>query len=396
MACVRTLPSLLSNIAKAGIGHTFTSVTKGTVGSLQLLRSFVTVRPARSLGSSFSTSLLPQNLKPLIVSRGAILPSGRSLATCAMPDQDEHEDSSETAPTVLRPTTQQLTAPHPAATNCTVVLTQPRDPGTFSGSDSTDVEERLQLYERVSALYNWDPTLMLANIIFYLDGTAKLWFSNYEEDITSWDICKQKLIDLFGKPIGRRRAAQKELASRLQSGTESYVTYIHVLALCRKVGDKMPKSEKVAHILKGIADDAFNLLVFRNSSTVDDVINECRRFEGVKSRRITPHFSRLPNTAATSTCEDACLPPAPAASDNIVCIVRHEIEAASPLSDQVQAPDDSRATISLIKSVVRQELANAGLQTLCPVNRPDYRLPSTPNISRGPNNRPRYRNPAEW
>lgn len=158
----------------------------------------------------------------------------------------------------------------------------------------------------------------------------------------------------------------------------------------------MPESEKVAHILKGIADDAFNLLVFRNSSTVDDVINECRRFEDAKSRRITPHFSRLPNTAATSTCEDARLAPAPAASDNIVRIVRHEIEAASPLSDQVQAPDDSRATISLIKSVVRQELANAGLQTLCPVNRPDYRLPSTPNMSRGPNNRPRYRNPAEW
>lgn len=79
MACVRTLPSLLSNIAKAGIGHTFTSVTKGTVGSLQLLRSFVTVRPARSLGSSFSTSLLPQNLKPLIVSRGAILPRTQQL-----------------------------------------------------------------------------------------------------------------------------------------------------------------------------------------------------------------------------------------------------------------------------------------------------------------------------
>lgn len=75
------------------------------------------------------------------VNTTTILRSGRSLAACAMPDQDEHEDSSETTPTVLRPTTQQPTAPHPAATNRTVVLTQPRDPGTFSGSDSTDVEE---------------------------------------------------------------------------------------------------------------------------------------------------------------------------------------------------------------------------------------------------------------
>uniref|UniRef100_A0A224YXR4 Large ribosomal subunit protein bL35m n=1 Tax=Rhipicephalus zambeziensis TaxID=60191 RepID=A0A224YXR4_9ACAR len=77
MAClqgVRTLPSLLSNIAKAGIGRTFTSATKGAVGSLQFLRSFATVRPARSLGSSLSTSLQPQSLKPLVVSRGFTLP----------------------------------------------------------------------------------------------------------------------------------------------------------------------------------------------------------------------------------------------------------------------------------------------------------------------------------
>ena len=157
----------------------------------------------------------------------------------------------------------------------------------------------------------------------------------------------------------------------------------------------MAEAEKVAHILKGIADDAFTLLVFRNSSTVDDVINECRRFEEAKSRRITPHFSRLPNTAATSTCEDIRPPPAPAAAENIVRLVRREIEAASPVPAQARAPDDSH-TISLIQTVVRQELANAGIQTLCPVNRPDYRPPAPPDLPRNSYARPRYRNSAEW
>uniref|UniRef100_A0A131XFK8 Large ribosomal subunit protein bL35m n=1 Tax=Hyalomma excavatum TaxID=257692 RepID=A0A131XFK8_9ACAR len=75
MAClqgVRVLPSLLRNIVSAGIGHAFTSATKGATGRLQFLRSFVTVLPARTLDSSFSASLQPP--KPLIVSRGFILP----------------------------------------------------------------------------------------------------------------------------------------------------------------------------------------------------------------------------------------------------------------------------------------------------------------------------------
>nr|XP_050049331.1 39S ribosomal protein L35, mitochondrial-like isoform X1 [Dermacentor andersoni] len=74
MACIvgaRMLPSLLSNIAKVGVGRTFTAATKGATASL---RSFVTVRPAGNVGSSFSASLQLQSLKPLSVSRGLILP----------------------------------------------------------------------------------------------------------------------------------------------------------------------------------------------------------------------------------------------------------------------------------------------------------------------------------
>lgn len=63
----------------------------------------------------------------------------------------------------------------PSATT-TFVLEPPRDPGTFSGSgdpDEVDVEDWLAEYERVSTRYRWGPTLMLANLLFYLRGTAK-------------------------------------------------------------------------------------------------------------------------------------------------------------------------------------------------------------------------------
>lgn len=84
---------------------------------------------------------------------------------------------------------------------------------------------------------------MVANIIFYLTGMAQVWFLYHEQEITSWEVCKQRLINLFSKPIGRPRAAQKELACRPQTCTESYVTYIQdVHALCHKVDDQLPEA----------------------------------------------------------------------------------------------------------------------------------------------------------
>lgn len=63
-------------------------------------------------------------------------------------------------------------APAAATATMTVVLPQVKDPGTFCGTDNVDIEEWLPMYERTSKNYRWDDTLMLANILFYLKGTA--------------------------------------------------------------------------------------------------------------------------------------------------------------------------------------------------------------------------------
>ncbi|XP_075721994.1 uncharacterized protein LOC142765220 [Rhipicephalus microplus] len=210
----------------------------------------------------------------------------------------------------------------PSVAPATTYLTMPtpRDPGTFSAQPGLDVDYWLRMYERVSHTHRWDPTMMLANVILYLDGTPRVWFDAHETELTSWDTFKERLRDIFGDPSGRQMEARKELATRVQSSTESYVSYIQdVLALCRKVDEQMTESDKVGHILKGIADDAFNLLVYNNVTTVDMTINECRRFEMAKSRRVLPQFMRLPNTAVTSTCTD--LGAAPPMQDSVTRIV---------------------------------------------------------------------------
>lgn len=91
--------------------------------------------------------------------------------------------------------------------------------------------------------------MMLATFIFYLTGAAKTSFNNNEEELMS---CRQCRITRFVRPIIRKPACcPKELAI-------------------------MTEADKVAHLLKGIADDEFSLVVFKHCSTVLEIIIVCR------------------------------------------------------------------------------------------------------------------------
>lgn len=293
---------------------------------------------------------------------------------------------------------EEVSAPTEAAATTTVVLAQLKDPGTFCGTDNVDIEDWLSLYERASKNNRWDETIMLANLLFYLKGTAKVWFENNEDEIGSWDACKEKMRSLFGKSAGRKAAAKKELTSRAQTAAESYLTYIQdVLALCRKADDGMTESEKVGHVLKGIADDAFNLLICKDCDTIDAIIEECKRFEAAKSRRIAHNVARLPNTAATWSCEDVPEPSAPLTVEHVKTIIRRELDAVSPAFTCGRTCDHSSQMVPLVQAIVHQELSNAGLDSVRAAA-PSQPINRRPSVSHAQGQRPpfRTRNPAEW
>lgn len=254
-----------------------------------------------------------------------------------------------------------------------------------------------------------------ANVDYSLDGPARTWFRTYEAEVTSWDICKERLRKLFGNPAGHQLAAKNALATRAQTSTESYVAYIQdVLSLCKKADAQMSESDKVGHVLKGIADDAFHLLICKDCATVEAIIIECRRFEQVKSRRITSQFTRLPNTAATSSCED--IPPqtqtrsppisygvttATAPPDGLTRIVRREPEAMAPAALPQYVAEYSSPPVPLIQAVVREELAKLGVQSVCAITRANFPSGPFPPTSdgRAPYTRTLnypIRNPAYW
>uniref|UniRef100_A0A131Z5Q9 Gag protein n=1 Tax=Rhipicephalus appendiculatus TaxID=34631 RepID=A0A131Z5Q9_RHIAP len=200
---------------------------------------------------------------------------------------------------------------------------------------------------------------MLATILFYLKGRAKVWFHNHEEEIDSWEACKEQMRVLFRKSTGRKTAAKKELASRAQTSLDLYLSYIQdVLSLCRKADDGMEKSEKVAHILKGIDDGAFNLPICKDCDTADAIIRECQCFEAAKSRRIAHQFARLPNTAATWSCEDLPAPQEPLTAEHVTKIIQRELEAMSPASTCPRACESSSQMVPLVHAIVHRELSN--------------------------------------
>ncbi|UYV60582.1 hypothetical protein LAZ67_1001590 [Cordylochernes scorpioides] len=56
-----------------------------------------------------------------------------------------------------------------------------RNPSIFSGEPGQSPEKWLKEYHRVARYNCWDSSMCLANVFFFLSGTAKVWFENVEE-----------------------------------------------------------------------------------------------------------------------------------------------------------------------------------------------------------------------
>lgn len=156
----------------------------------------------------------------------------------------------------------------------------------FSGTDDSDVEDWLSTYDRVSVPNRWDDTAKLNNVLFYLSNVAHLWFKNHEKDFTTWSAFKAALIDVFGRPAVRQLRAEQRLRQRAQQPGESFTSYIEdVLDLSKRVNASMPESDRIKHILKGIDDDVFQMLLAKNPTSVAELIKLCQSYDELRKQR---------------------------------------------------------------------------------------------------------------
>ncbi|GFW75271.1 CCHC-type domain-containing protein [Trichonephila clavipes] len=124
-------------------------------------------------------------------------------------------------------------------------LQQWRSPSTFRGAPGEDPLKWLKEYDRVANFNKWDDMMCLANVYFFLDGTARQWYVNNEDALDSWEAFKNGLSGLFGDRQKYTRRAEEQLKCRAQRSGESTQSYIQsVLGLCQEVNPLMKEDEK--------------------------------------------------------------------------------------------------------------------------------------------------------
>ncbi|UYV74535.1 hypothetical protein LAZ67_12000036 [Cordylochernes scorpioides] len=232
----------------------------------------------------------------------------------------------------------------------------PRNPSMFSGEGVEDPRSWLNGYERVAKHNQWDETLCLANVYFYLTGTALKWFENNEESIQTWTEFMSQLENVFGKNESSRLRAEKILKTREQLKGESTEYYIQdVLRLCKEVDPQMNEEDKISHLMKGIAEELYQALLPRDVHNTEQFVTESRRIESLHCKRVTPtKYERLPNVASLSDHDDRA-----DLSSMIRQIVREEVQRA--LGSTREEPK-----ISTIEDMVKEEIG----RNLAPIPKP--------------------------
>lgn len=74
----------------------------------------------------------------------------------------------------------------------------------------------------------------------------------------------------------RKRLTERKLEMRVQMPDDNYRSYLEdVLALCKRAVKEMTESEKIQHILKGINQQAFIVLLMVKPTSVQEIAAEC-------------------------------------------------------------------------------------------------------------------------
>ncbi|GFT36988.1 retrotrans_gag domain-containing protein [Trichonephila clavipes] len=105
-------------------------------------------------------------------------------------------------------------------------LQQRRSPSTFRGAPGENPLKWLKDHDRVTNFNKWDDIMCLANVYFFLGGTARQWYVNNEDALDSWEALRKRLSGLFGDRQKYIRTAEEQLKCRAHRSGESTQSYI--------------------------------------------------------------------------------------------------------------------------------------------------------------------------
>lgn len=243
----------------------------------------------------------------------------------------------------------------PAPTIICSGATRQRDPAKFSGAEDQDVEDWLSAYERVSMYNRWDDVMKFNNVGFYLTLLAETWFNNNVAGIDTWSEFKTRFLRAFGRPAVRKLLAEQSLRTRAQKTGETFTSYIEdVLDLCRRVDPSMAEADKIKHVMKGIDNDAFQMLLARDPRSIADVVNLCQSFDELRRQRSLTRRPSAPDDILASLIGD---PESPSLLSRIKELVREEV--ARQLSLLPCVAETPSPVVPTLRRVIQEQVAEA-------------------------------------
>ncbi|UYV61541.1 hypothetical protein LAZ67_1005219 [Cordylochernes scorpioides] len=166
---------------------------------------------------------------------------------------------------------------------------------------------------------------------------------------------------VFGLQKDSARLVEEVLKSRAQKAEESSESYIQeILSLFHQVNPRMEEGEIVAHIIKGISEDTYQVLVAKDIQRLDEILKFCRHLTTVKHRRIgRTKFARLSNVMPISCVVD---------SDDLAALIRRIVR--EEIQKDFSAPEviNPLREVNALEQTVREEVSRALQPTRPQVN----------------------------
>ncbi|GFU73004.1 CCHC-type domain-containing protein [Trichonephila clavipes] len=245
-------------------------------------------------------------------------------------------------------------------------LQQWRSPSTFRGAPGEDPLKWLKEYDRVANFNKWDDMMCLANVYFFLDGTARQWYVNNEDALDSWEAFKNGLSGLFGDRQKYTRRAEEQLKCRAPAFRREY-TVLHTKCIRTFLNPLMKEDEKVSHLMKGVAEDIYQALLTREINDTASFIKWCNYIEDMKQKRVgRPRFERLPNVVPVASLTD---------ETDLVSLIRTIVrEEVHRLVNQTQESLDSdpQSLEEIVQDEVERVLAPVSTKPTETRPRPTY------------------------
>lgn len=126
-----------------------------------------------------------------------------------------------------------------AVTVASTTLRQ-RDPPSFSGRESDDVEDWLDGFQRVAPHNQYDDETSLNDAVFLLSRLAKTWFINHEHEPANWTTFYTCSRWPFERSVSSAAQAKRKLCILPQELGEDYTEYIFRM-FSRLAGAWMPR-----------------------------------------------------------------------------------------------------------------------------------------------------------